>query len=45
MAFQFSVGNKLLNKPLPLFLEVPVLNADEIVPVYDDRGNCLASGV
>jgi hypothetical protein len=43
MAFQFSVCNKLLNKALPLFLEIPVLYTDEIVPVYDDRRNCCAS--
>lgn len=43
MAFQFFVRNKQLNKPLPLFLEVPVLYADEIVPINDDRGNRLAS--
>ncbi len=44
MAFQFFICNKLLNKPFPLFLKVPVLYADEIVPVYDDRRNRPASG-
>jgi hypothetical protein len=44
MAFQFFVCNKLLNETLPLLLKVPVLYADEIVPVYDDRRNCRASG-
>lgn len=39
MALQFSVCNKLLNKLFTPFLEVPVLYADEIVPVYDDRRN------
>jgi hypothetical protein len=43
MAFQLPVCNKLLNKPLALFLEVPVLYADEVVPVYNDRRNSPAS--
>lgn len=43
MAFQFFVCNKLLYQFLPLLLEVPVLYADEIVPVYDNRRNCRAS--
>ena len=43
MAFKFFVFNKLLNELLPLLLKVPVLYADEIVPVYDDRGNSPAS--
>jgi len=44
MAFQCSVSNKLLNKILPSLLEVLVLCADQIVPVYNDRRNCRASG-
>ncbi len=44
MTFQFSVCNKLTDNRLPFFLQVPVLSADEIVPVYDDRRNCPASG-
>jgi len=44
MAFTFSVRNKLLNKFLPLFPEIPVLYADEIITVYDDRRNSRASG-
>lgn len=43
MVFQFSVCNKLAYKLLPLFLQVPVLSSDEIVPVYNDRRNCPAS--
>lgn len=39
MALQFFVCNELLYEFLPLLLEVPVLNADKIVPVYDNRGN------
>lgn len=44
MTFQFSVCNKLLNKLFPLFLQIPVLYADEIIPVYDYRRNSSASG-
>lgn len=43
MALQFLVCDKLLNELFALFLEVPVLYADKIVPVYDDRRNCRLS--
>lgn len=43
MAFAFFVCNEFLNESLPLFPEVPVLYADEIVPVNDDRRNCRLS--
>jgi hypothetical protein len=44
MALQLSVGNELLDKFLPLLLQVPVMDADEIVTVNNNRGNSPASG-
>jgi len=44
MSFQFFVCNKLTDNRLPLFLQIPVLSADEIVPVNNNRRNCPASG-
>jgi hypothetical protein len=40
---QLSVFNKSLNKRFPLLLKVSVLNAYEVVTVYDDRGNMQTS--
>jgi len=39
MSPQLFIGDKLLDELLPFFPEIPVLNAYEVIPVYDDGGN------
>ncbi len=39
MTLQLFVADKLLYELLPFLPEVPMLYADEVIPVYDDSGN------
>ena len=39
MSLQFLVGDELLYELLPFLPEIPVLYADEVIPVYDDSRN------
>ena len=36
MAFYLFIFNKLEDESLPLFVEVIMINADQVVAVYDD---------
>jgi len=43
MPLQFFVNDELLYELLPFLLKIAVLYADEIITVYDDRGNSCPS--
>jgi hypothetical protein len=37
MTFYLFIPNKLEDEPLPLFVEVIMVDADKVVAVYDNR--------